>query len=651
MTRSSKLSAEESAPPRGPDSGRASPASQPASPPAPGTAAVIPGPSSMEHGRPLRGVARCEHVALAGGAHPPISVLVVSAPVDPDAGISEGLGARFAADEASACFVRAVEAWLLAGADVDAILPHLHSACEELVQGWSRKIQLEHLIRRAGVEVAVEEADVLKAHDAAVGVAAFVGHHLYYLGVGPAAVVFASREGEVHHHSAGVQLPYPRSLFDAYRRLQTGNLEPWASRWSRQPADDGYLALSVTATDQRPRTISVALPGAGHTRERGKPCQDAALAENYDGLVLLAVADGHGDPRYVHADLGSRFAVDAVREIVQQDVDPIKREMLAAGEGGGPEQVGRRLAASIVQRWYGRVRSYLTTIGDGVRGSVSDGYSDEMKPFGTTFLAALAWGGVCICMRVGDGDVLFVDENGKATRVFPLPPKEFGNATESLGANRRDAEVPQAMMSVRLERQPRFVLLCSDGVSDPYTPAETEAQQRGEPSALARLWASQPAEKIAKLGWSKWRAELPPLLAQLSRKGTFDDVSVAAAWWCPPGQAFSLEAWASVQLPAIGGDWDGWTQRLAEVLLTSTASAECLSELAFAITAVEGRRPPEAPQAPPPPIDPYFPESGLPIDAVGPAPSAPDAPQPAPTIPGEAQVSEDVPEATEYSDE
>src|SRR6266540_3404558 len=59
--------------------------------------------------------------------------------------------------------------------------------------------------------------------------------------------------------------------------------------------------------------------GASHVR-RGAPNQDAGGTRPVPGGagVVLAVADGHGDPIHARSDRGSRFAVNIALELLEK---------------------------------------------------------------------------------------------------------------------------------------------------------------------------------------------------------------------------------------------------------------------------------------------------------------------------------------------
>jgi hypothetical protein len=277
-----------------------------------------------------------------------------------------------------------------------------------------------------------------------------------------------------------------------------------------------------------------------------------------------------------------------VREAVQNQRDAISAEFSqTAARETAAQKLGRRLAQAVLAGWYSRVRAYSNLDIEQTQGAPPEGYDPRVTTFGTTFLAALAVRDIVLCLRVGDGDILVVDDQGPK-RVFPLPEKEFGNATESLSFTPSSERSVHDLMELRvLTVRPRLVLVCSDGVSDPYFPAEVESEKKGIESELAHRWGALALENIRSKGWEKWGTELPSLLAELSSIGSFDDVSVAAAWWPEFGPSSSLADWAPTQVNQIREkSWDGWVRGLPRALSEWAVAQPGIVELSFAITAL-----------------------------------------------------------------
>ena len=123
-----------------------------------------------------------------------------------------------------------------------------------------------------------------------------------------------------------------------------------------------------------------------------------------------------------------------------------------------------------------------------------------MKTYGTTLLGAFTVSSLLVFFRLGDGEALLVASDGTARKVFvDHGEKAHSNQTASLSMS--DAANWFELEMVELEREPvSWALLCSDGVSDPYTIADSEAAAEDRESELAKIWGRGAMERVAKLG-------------------------------------------------------------------------------------------------------------------------------------------------------
>ena len=61
-----------------------------------------------------------------------------------------------------------------------------------------------------------------------------------------------------------------------------------------------------------------------------KPCQDASFSAVYDdGLAMAIVCDGHGGERYFRSDVGSRLAIEVIRDSVRTFVENVAPSFFA----------------------------------------------------------------------------------------------------------------------------------------------------------------------------------------------------------------------------------------------------------------------------------------------------------------------------------
>ena len=253
--------------------------------------------------------------------------------------------------------------------------------------------------------------------------------------------------------------------------------------------------------------------GASHQRN-GKPCQDAVsiwsgtfLAEP---VLVMAVADGHGDRRHDLSHRGAALAVEAgVEEVVQS---------LSAAASGEPGTPAAPLTARVTDRWARKVLADASAAG-GENGSDPEGDPHPvLTRYGTTLLLAVATRERILLAQMGDGDILFVRPDGRVESPLEKDPALFGSITHSLSSRNvqecwHTAEIPGSGGGV--------LLLATDGLSDSFAgPGEEEFQ----------TFARSLVDRIREFGIERVAGSIPAWLDSFSRQGSGDDISVALAW-------------------------------------------------------------------------------------------------------------------------
>ncbi|MFC4032826.1 protein phosphatase 2C domain-containing protein [Streptomyces polygonati] len=183
--------------------------------------------------------------------------------------------------------------------------------------------------------------------------------------------------------------------------------------------------------------------------------------------VLLVVADGHGSKAHYRSDLGSRWAVEAFiacAEVLAQDV---------ARRGGDESHwpavlaAARGLPQQIVHHWRHRVAMFeANSPADGTWPRARGAGLDTI-PYGSTLVGAIVVGRLLLCWKLGDGDIVLVDETGEP--FVPLyDGPELGDEADSLC----QAEAWR-QMRIHWQRLPAdrhtAVLISTDGLSKSFT--------------------------------------------------------------------------------------------------------------------------------------------------------------------------------------
>lgn len=226
------------------------------------------------------------------------------------------------------------------------------------------------------------------------------------------------------------------------------------------------------------RVVGQSVQGASHVRA-GTPNQDAIQWFPDSGVgppLILSVSDGHGSPRNFRSDVGARFAVEEMTNLM--------RELLSAG----PPDPARlttikrtaeeRLPGEITRRWREAVARHLKD--HPITPEELETLEKRRDPkarriierdphiaYGATLLSVLITSGFVLYLQLGDGDILTVAENGEVTRPMPHDPRLMANETTSLC-------MADAWREVRISFQalygphPALILLSSDGYANSF---------------------------------------------------------------------------------------------------------------------------------------------------------------------------------------
>ena len=260
---------------------------------------------------------------------------------------------------------------------------------------------------------------------------------------------------------------------------------------------------------QPPRHCTVI--GAAH-RRKGVVCQDASRVATLRGregasLQVLLVADGHGGRHYSRSDVGSRLACDqalaAVAAALEHTPLDDRSAWLALLRQGLPVTIQERWGDAVQAHWQQQpaetpfdVSLYGTTLG--------------------VLLLAPDWWG---CTGLGDWDLAQVGAGGPALVSEEVLPASAGEATASLCQPDAASLWPSR---ARLEPLPAAgpplsLVLSTDGVR------KSCATDADFLELCSQIAAVQNAE------------ELGQGLADITTRGSGDDLSVAIGHWAGPG--------------------------------------------------------------------------------------------------------------------
>ena len=242
----------------------------------------------------------------------------------------------------------------------------------------------------------------------------------------------------------------------------------------------------------------------------GKRCQDFSASYNDEERTIVTACDGHGGNVYIRSHLGSKFASNAVIDVLRE----IERTAFYKAK---KEAVIENIRLNILCRWNSLVEGHLTK--NPIRMSEVSGLTEPeilslrknpIKAYGTTLGAAMILGTKLICVSIGDGGCFLV-KSGIVTPAFAEDEDEpVANITYSLC---QDDAFSHLQVSVHELSAYDGAVVCTDGMINPY-------------QNLSNFSTGLIAPAIATLSVGKNKS-LEAFVSEVGTKlGTGDDVSL-----------------------------------------------------------------------------------------------------------------------------
>lgn len=257
------------------------------------------------------------------------------------------------------------------------------------------------------------------------------------------------------------------------------------------------------------RVVGESVRGATHERN-GLPNQDAIYwlpASGRGSSAVLAVADGHGSPRYSRSHTGAALAVERSAQLIdeflssQADGDNLSLIKHTAEEW---------LPRAIVRNWVEAVDEHLKT--DPLAESSLN--AEPAVAYGTTLLVAAVTERFICYLQLGDGDILTVNDRGEVSRPLAKDERLLGNETTSLCATDawRDFRVNFQPLT---HSHPALVLLSTDGYPNSFR----------DESGFFKV-GSDLLQMIQEHGLARVAEDLAGWLRDATRAGSGDDVTL-----------------------------------------------------------------------------------------------------------------------------
>lgn len=272
--------------------------------------------------------------------------------------------------------------------------------------------------------------------------------------------------------------------------------------------------------------------GASH-KAKGTACQDASFAryKRGDRYAIAVVSDGHGSNRYFRSDRGSKFAVEASCEAVNEfmkcfkdnETGKMQTEQLLRE----PDKFMRQLETHILFLWREKVKKDFYTSGahftedelklvegEARKNYESDSESCFFKAYGATLIVVVVYPGhFWFGIQIGDGKCVASQANGTFFQPIPWDEKCFLNVTTSLC----DAKaVENFRHCFHFHSFPTAIFVASDGVDDSFA---NETDMYGFYQEIEDTFRGKEYKQAFR--------EVDEFLPVLSEKGSGDDISIS----------------------------------------------------------------------------------------------------------------------------
>lgn len=250
--------------------------------------------------------------------------------------------------------------------------------------------------------------------------------------------------------------------------------------------------------------------GASHVREN-KACQDAYACWNgtieSNPVFIMAMADGHGAAEYDLSEYGAEIAVDAAIEelkSIYRRFSNTKNELLNNIKTYFPDRVVRRWKEEVLMDVEKRDAEYF-----------NKDKSSILKRYGTTLQIALICPEGVFIGKLGDGDLLIVQNENTVEVPIEISDKLIANVTHSMISS--NAAKLWQIKTCSLENI-TLIMMSTDGLSNSF-----------QDDRQFHIFAKSIYKNILKYGADKITDQLPEWLEGATKNGSGDDITLMLA--------------------------------------------------------------------------------------------------------------------------
>lgn len=278
------------------------------------------------------------------------------------------------------------------------------------------------------------------------------------------------------------------------------------------------------------RAAGASVQGAQH-KLSSLPNQDAlgwSPDQGESGVLAVSVADGHGYPKGVRADVGAALAVRTALDISEED-------MMSLSSRHDAEAFLSKLTEELPALWKERVLADIESCPferEHIKRLINIyGYTvlDELdrRPeiiYGTTVMLAVCTPGYVMLAQLGDGNILIVDAHGSVSSPIRDDPRLAASQTWSLASPDASSRFRVALLPIAgssddgspAQAMPELIMMATDGYVNSYIDY-----------AGFELVGTDVFKLLSHYGIDALRRQLPGWLESTSEYGSGDDVTAA----------------------------------------------------------------------------------------------------------------------------
>lgn len=174
--------------------------------------------------------------------------------------------------------------------------------------------------------------------------------------------------------------------------------------------------------------------GASHITA-GTKCQDWSTVKITDEYCLAVVADGHGSKKHFRSDIGSKAAVHAVCDTIENFCENMQNFEKAFIKN--PDNIISKIQKKTILCWNDIVNNYHSAVPvkPEETAMLTDEEYNDLKLesiYGTTLIAVFMTTHFCFGIQLGDGSMVIVNDDGST--VMPIEDDEScpANLTASM---------------------------------------------------------------------------------------------------------------------------------------------------------------------------------------------------------------------------